>query len=508
MVGNSQFFMGNTDLIDPTLPTGASKTPIKPKEKSPSAFDHKPEKQDKSFDKAMEKATKKEEPRETKETKAKEPTEKASKPEKKKDDDQEVDDGEENKKVADKDKSKVKEVGDKSQQNEEGNEEIVEEVVAMLEEIGIIIDKEMLSMLNLENLQTKIGELLDGMDDQAEGISLMNFLDLLKNAEIEFAVDTSKTLEFQITDEKKVQAYVGKVEKQQLQDLQNQLNDLLNDEETFTLEEENVSHLQDDDGEEIDLQKFQIVNDGSEKINLDHLKDNQNNNNQNNQDLNTDQEVIKDVDLMDSMNDGNEKEDDGEDKSNKNQQAENFEFNNQLDKEFAFARHESKQKVEVTSAGLERITSSYKSSDNMELKVVQQVTKNVKLMINQNQNQMQLQLNPEHLGKMDIHISMKDQQMHLNLVVKNEAVKTIIEGNLIQLVDNLDLQDVELEEVMISLRDHSDEKERQKQEHKKEDEKNGDEEENGENFGLTFANDVIENDTGRRLGLNTLEFIG
>lgn len=83
--------------------------------------------------------------------------------------------------------------------------------------------------------------------------------------------------------------------------------------------------------------------------------------------------------------------------------------------------------------------------------IVKQIVEQIKVQIRPDTTSMELQLNPENLGKVNLHISSKEGAVTAQLFVQNEAVKTMIEGQLAVLREAMVQQGVKVEAVEVAV---------------------------------------------------------
>lgn len=83
--------------------------------------------------------------------------------------------------------------------------------------------------------------------------------------------------------------------------------------------------------------------------------------------------------------------------------------------------------------------------------IVKQIVEQVKIQIRPDTTSMELQLNPENLGKVNLHISSKEGAVTAQLFVQNEMVKTMIEGQLSVLREAMNQQGVKVEAVEVAV---------------------------------------------------------
>lgn len=105
--------------------------------------------------------------------------------------------------------------------------------------------------------------------------------------------------------------------------------------------------------------------------------------------------------------------------------------------------------------------------------IVRQIVEQIKVEIKPDVSSMELQLNPENLGKVNLHVSSKEGVITAQFFVQNETVKAMMEGQLMVLREAMNEQGVKVEAVEVtvetgqfgrSLEQHS---EQQKQEAEK-----------------------------------------
>lgn len=108
--------------------------------------------------------------------------------------------------------------------------------------------------------------------------------------------------------------------------------------------------------------------------------------------------------------------------------------------------------------------------------IVRQIVEQVKVEIKPDTVSMELQLNPESLGKVNLHISSREGAVTAELFVQNEAVKNAIEGQLMVLRETMQQQGIKVEAVEVTvetgqsdrnLEQHSEEQKRQAEEQSK-----------------------------------------
>ena len=86
--------------------------------------------------------------------------------------------------------------------------------------------------------------------------------------------------------------------------------------------------------------------------------------------------------------------------------------------------------------------------------VMEQVTEYVKLEAKPDVTEMELRLHPESLGTLHIHLPAKEGVVTAQFTAENEAVKTVLEAQAVQLKENLNQQGVKVEAVEVTIASH------------------------------------------------------
>lgn len=87
--------------------------------------------------------------------------------------------------------------------------------------------------------------------------------------------------------------------------------------------------------------------------------------------------------------------------------------------------------------------------------IVNQVVEQIKVVIKPESTSLSMQLNPEQLGRVALHMTMKNGQMTASFFVQNEMAKEALESNLQTLRENLSAQGLKVESVEVSVSDFS-----------------------------------------------------
>ncbi|MBR6697348.1 MAG: flagellar hook-length control protein FliK [Lachnospiraceae bacterium] len=98
----------------------------------------------------------------------------------------------------------------------------------------------------------------------------------------------------------------------------------------------------------------------------------------------------------------------------------------------------------------EYLTTSY--IDAMD--IVEQIIDAVKVTNSLEGTGMEIQLNPEHLGKINLNVVAKDGVITAQIAAQDEAVKKILEGQLVTLKENLNNQGLKVEAVEVTISSH------------------------------------------------------
>lgn len=86
--------------------------------------------------------------------------------------------------------------------------------------------------------------------------------------------------------------------------------------------------------------------------------------------------------------------------------------------------------------------------------IIEQIVQRMKITVGPEVNEMEMQLNPEHLGKLQLQVAVKNGTMTAHFTAENEAVKSAIENQVIQLKENLDQQGIKVEAVEVTIASH------------------------------------------------------
>lgn len=173
--------------------------------------------------------------------------------------------------------------------------------------------------------------------------------------------------------------------------------------------------------------------------------------------------------------------------------------------------HALEQQLRGTDARLEseRVWAPHQTAFDQNL--LHQISKKMNALAHLNGEEISIQLEPENLGKIRVGVGMKDGVMTARIGVETESVRQVVEANLATLRDSLENQGIKIQGMEVTV----------DQRHSSLFNPNGNNSEsffhqrgqggseNGfKNQELSGLDSVPESDTGRRLGYNTMEFIG
>lgn len=86
--------------------------------------------------------------------------------------------------------------------------------------------------------------------------------------------------------------------------------------------------------------------------------------------------------------------------------------------------------------------------------LIQQVSEFTRVMYQGDVTSMELQLNPENLGKLYVQVSSKDGAITAQIAAQNEAVKEVLENQLVMLKENMTQQGLKVEAVEVTVASH------------------------------------------------------
>ncbi len=146
----------------------------------------------------------------------------------------------------------------------------------------------------------------------------------------------------------------------------------------------------------------------------------------------------------------------------------------------------------------------------MEEKILTQVQSGLLSVVNKSAKSISIQLVPEHLGRMEISLEMKNDLLTGTIKVESESVKSVVEAQLSQLSESLELKNIRLEALQVSVGTQSSFLSERELWNARQAASNG--KMGGQKGKSKGEDELIESielgiDTGRRLGYNTLELM-
>lgn len=86
--------------------------------------------------------------------------------------------------------------------------------------------------------------------------------------------------------------------------------------------------------------------------------------------------------------------------------------------------------------------------------MIEQVARNVRVVLEADVTSMEMQLNPENLGKIYLHVSSKEGTVHAQIAAQNEIVKEALEMQVATLRENLSQAGVKVDSVEVTIASH------------------------------------------------------
>ncbi|MBQ7972778.1 MAG: flagellar hook-length control protein FliK [Lachnospiraceae bacterium] len=87
--------------------------------------------------------------------------------------------------------------------------------------------------------------------------------------------------------------------------------------------------------------------------------------------------------------------------------------------------------------------------------IMNQITEYIKVNAKANVTEMEMQLNPESLGKIQIHLTAKEGAVSAQFIAQNDVVKAAIESQMIQLKESFEQQGIKVNAVEVTVSSHS-----------------------------------------------------
>ena len=86
--------------------------------------------------------------------------------------------------------------------------------------------------------------------------------------------------------------------------------------------------------------------------------------------------------------------------------------------------------------------------------VIREITDYVKLQVNAETTSMEMQLHPESYGKLNLHIAVRDGVVTARMAVENEAVRSALESQLVQLREDMNERGLKVDAVEVTIASH------------------------------------------------------
>lgn len=127
------------------------------------------------------------------------------------------------------------------------------------------------------------------------------------------------------------------------------------------------------------------------------------------------------------------------------------------------SRHESAQSPfsqtitetlkEAVNARVEETTFSYTTVSTEQ--IMEQVTENLKLSMNEDMTQMEMQLHPASLGNVKVQVAAKDGVITASFTTQNEQVKAALEAQVVQLKEQMNEQGIKVAAIEVTVSAHA-----------------------------------------------------
>ncbi|WP_027421743.1 flagellar hook-length control protein FliK [Lachnobacterium bovis] len=110
-------------------------------------------------------------------------------------------------------------------------------------------------------------------------------------------------------------------------------------------------------------------------------------------------------------------------------------------------------KVEASNSPQMNVV-SYMQGDKT-LVLIEKITNNIKVVIQEHATTMEMQLEPENLGKLYLQVTAKDGAVHAQISAQNEAIKNILANQIVALEENLKSSGVKVEAIDVTVASHN-----------------------------------------------------
>ena len=98
-------------------------------------------------------------------------------------------------------------------------------------------------------------------------------------------------------------------------------------------------------------------------------------------------------------------------------------------------------------------TSEAWSTDTQD--IMRQIMDFMRIQVKADTSNLEMQLHPESLGTLQIHLASKGGMVTANFIAQNEAVKTALESQMVQLKENFEQQGVKVEAIEVTVQSHA-----------------------------------------------------
>ncbi|MBP9996727.1 MAG: flagellar hook-length control protein FliK [Lachnospiraceae bacterium] len=108
-----------------------------------------------------------------------------------------------------------------------------------------------------------------------------------------------------------------------------------------------------------------------------------------------------------------------------------------------------KENIELKSA---EVPEAFTTSTEQ---IMEQVTENLKMTMNEDITQMEMQLHPASLGNVRVQVAARDGVITANFTTQNEDVKAALEAQIVQLKEQMNEQGIKVEAVEVTVNSHA-----------------------------------------------------
>ena len=107
-----------------------------------------------------------------------------------------------------------------------------------------------------------------------------------------------------------------------------------------------------------------------------------------------------------------------------------------------------------TVSQVSETTESFDAYSVNQTEIIDQIIDAVKVSVNADTTSMEIQLTPENLGRLNLNVASKDGVITATITAQNEAVKAVIETQLIELKQTFNEQGLKVQEVEVAVAAH------------------------------------------------------